>query len=75
MFKEIHMRRGIFMDDKEQWNYEAYQDLDNDLEELNRNLLNMSQQNAKKANKLLDRLKISKSEDRLRKTVKKLSGR
>ena len=41
------------MDDKEQWNYEAYQDLDNDLEELNRNLLNMSQQNAKKANKLL----------------------
>lgn len=63
------------MDDKEQWNYEAYQDLDNDLEELNRNLLNMSQQNAKKANKLLDRLKISKSEDRLRKTVKKLSGR
>ncbi len=63
------------MDDKKQWNYEAYQDLDNDLEELNRNLLNMSQQNAKKANKLLDRLKISKSEDRLRKTVKKLSGR
>lgn len=63
------------MDDKEQWNYEAYQDLDNDLEELNRNLLNMSHQNAKKANKLLDRLKISKSEDRLRKTVKKLSGR
>lgn len=63
------------MDDKEQWNYEAYQDLDNDLEELNRNLLNISQQNAKKANKLLDRLKISKSEDRLRKTVKKLSGR
>ncbi|MBS6951275.1 MAG: hypothetical protein KH179_11680 [Blautia sp.] len=63
------------MDDKKQWDYEAYQDLDNDLEELNRNLLNMSQQNAKKANKLLDRLKISKSEDRLRKTVKKLSGR
>ena len=63
------------MDDKEQWNYEAYQDLDNALEELNRNLLNISQQNAKKANKLLDRLKISKSEDRLRKTVKKLSGR
>lgn len=63
------------MDDKKQWNYEAYQDLDNDLEELNRNLLSMSQQNAKKANKLLDRLKISKSEDRLRKTVKKLSGR
>lgn len=63
------------MDDKKQWNYEAYQDLDNDLEELNRNLLNMSQRNAKKANKLLDRLKISKSEDRLRKTVKKLSGR
>lgn len=63
------------MDDKKQWNYETYQDLDNDLEELNRNLLNMSQQNAKKANKLLDRLKISKSEDRLRKTVKKLSGR
>lgn len=50
-------------------------DGNNDLEELNRNLLNMSQQNAKKANKLLDRLKISKSEDRLRKTVKKLSGR
>lgn len=46
------------MDDKKQWDYEAYQDLDNDLEELNRNLLNMSQQNAKKANKLLDRLKI-----------------
>lgn len=63
------------MDDKKQWDYEAYQDLDNELEELNRNLLNMSQQNAKKANKLLDRLKISKSEDRLRKTVKKLSGR
>lgn len=63
------------MDDKKQWDYEAYQDLDNDLEELNRNLLNMSQQNAKKANKLLDRLQISKSEDRLRKTVKKLSGR
>lgn len=63
------------MDDKKQWDYEAYQDLNNDLEELNRNLLNMSQQNAKKANKLLDRLKISKSEDRLRKTVKKLSGR
>lgn len=63
------------MDDKKQWDYEAYQDLDNDLEELNRNLFNMSQQNAKKANKLLDRLKISKSEDRLRKTVKKLSGR
>lgn len=63
------------MDDKKQWDYEAYQDLDNDLEELNRNLLNMSQQNAKKVNKLLDRLKISKSEDRLRKTVKKLSGR
>ena len=63
------------MDDKKQWDYEAYQDLDNDLEELNRNLLNMSQRNAKKANKLLDRLKISKSEDRLRKTVKKLSGR
>ena len=63
------------MDDKKQWNYEAYQDLDNDLEELNRNLLSMSHQNAKKANKLLDRLKISKSEDRLRKTVKKLSGR
>lgn len=63
------------MDDKKQWDYEAYQDLDNDLEELNRNLLNMSQQNAKKANKLLDRLKISKSEDRLRKTVKKLSER
>lgn len=63
------------MDDKKQWDYEAYQDLDNDLEELNRNLLNMSQQNAKKASKLLDRLKISKSEDRLRKTVKKLSGR
>ena len=63
------------MDDKKQWDYEAYRDLDNDLEELNRNLLNMSQQNAKKANKLLDRLKISKSEDRLRKTVKKLSGR
>lgn len=63
------------MDDKKQWDYEAYQDLDNDLEEFNRNLLNMSQQNAKKANKLLDRLKISKSEDRLRKTVKKLSGR
>lgn len=63
------------MDDKKQWDYEAYQDLDNDLEELNRNLLSMSQQNAKKANKLLDRLKISKSEDRLRKTVKKLSGR
>lgn len=63
------------MDDKKQWDYKAYQDLDNDLEELNRNLLNMSQQNAKKANKLLDRLKISKSEDRLRKTVKKLSGR
>lgn len=63
------------MDDKKQWGYKAYQDLDNDLEELNRNLLNMSQQNAKKANKLLDRLKISKSEDRLRKTVKKLSGR
>lgn len=63
------------MDDKKQWDYEAYQDLDNDLEELNRNLLNMSQQNAQKANKLLDRLKISKSEDRLRKTVKKLSGR
>lgn len=63
------------MDDKKQWDYEAYQDLDNDLEELNRNLINMSQQNAKKANKLLDRLKISKSEDRLRKTVKKLSGR
>ena len=62
------------MDDKKQWDYEAYQDLNNDLEELNRNLLNMSQQNAKKANKLLDRLKISKSEDRLRKTVKKLSG-
>jgi ElaB/YqjD/DUF883 family membrane-anchored ribosome-binding protein len=75
MFKEIHMRRGIFMDDKKQWDYKAYQDLNNDLEELNRNLLNMSQQNAKKANKLLDRLKISKSEDRLRKTVKKLSGR
>lgn len=63
------------MDDKKQWDYEAYQDLNNELEELNRNLLNMSQQNAKKANKLLDRLKISKSEDRLRKTVKKLSGR
>lgn len=63
------------MDDKKQWDYKAYQDLDNDLEELNRNLLNMSRQNAKKANKLLDRLKISKSEDRLRKTVKKLSGR
>lgn len=63
------------MDDKKQWDYKAYQDLDNDLEELNRNLFNMSQQNAKKANKLLDRLKISKSEDRLRKTVKKLSGR
>lgn len=63
------------MDDKKQWDYKAYQDLNNDLEELNRNLLNMSQQNAKKANKLLDRLKISKSEDRLRKTVKKLSGR
>lgn len=63
------------MDEKKQWDYEAYQDLNNDLEELNRNLLNMSQQNAKKANKLLERLKVSKSEDRLRKTVKKLSGR
>ena len=63
------------MDEKKQWDYEAYQDLGNDLEELNRNLLNMSQQNAKKANKLLERLKISKSEDRLKKTVKKLSGR
>lgn len=63
------------MDEKKQWDYEAYQDLDNDLEELNRNLLNMSSQNAKKANKLLEKLKISKSENRLRKTVKKLSGR
>ena len=63
------------MDEMKQWDYEAYQDLDNDLEELNRNLFNMSSQNAKKANRLLERLKISKSEDRLKKTVKKLSGR
>ena len=69
------MRKGIFMDEMKQWDYEAYQDLDNDLEELNRNLFNMSSQNAKKANRLLERLKISKSEDRLKKTVKKLSGR
>lgn len=63
------------MEDKKQWSYEDYQDLENDLEELNRNLLNISHQNAKKANKILDSLKISKSESRLRKTVKKLSGR
>ena len=57
------IKRGVGIMGK--WNYE---DLDDDVEELTRNLLEMNQQSLKKAEKSMYNLKLEKSEKRLHNT-------
>lgn len=52
-----------------------YDDLDNDIEELTRNLLDLNGKNIKKAEKTVQKLKPEKAEKRLKKTVSKLFKR
>lgn len=55
--------------DEKKWNYE---NLDDDLAELNRNLLALNNQNTEKARNMFQKLRLSKSEKKLKETVEKL---